>query len=161
MSRVKEALLLEDIDLAEERVRKIVELDPFYSVYRLELGEVLIKQGKFEEACKIYRSAARLGPPGTAIAWFMAGQCHEKLGEIDIACDCYLASVEMDELAISAVERINKLAPNLGNSALVNWSNIRLLQLREEEKIYDQQTRTSYIPEASSELKRSGQAVRL
>jgi hypothetical protein len=156
-SRTKEALWLGDIDLAEERAKKLTQMEPLDPRYRLELGEILIKQGKIEEAAKMYRSAARLGPPGTAIAWFMAGQCHEKLGELDIACDCYLASVRMDSLAISAVERLNNLAPRLGNSAILNWSNMRLLQLQEQQKIIANQSRTSDIPEASSELKKAGE----
>ncbi|MFN6516560.1 MAG: tetratricopeptide repeat protein [Nostoc sp. CreGUA01] len=158
-SRTKEALWLHDLDLAEDRARKLTQMSPLEPRYCLELGEILIKQGKIEEAAKIYRSAARLGPPGTAIAWFMAGQCYEKLGELDIACDCYLASIQMDSLAISAVERLNRLAPNLGNSALVNWSNIRLSELREQQKNIASQPRTSYIPEASSELKRAAEAI--
>ncbi|MCF2152110.1 tetratricopeptide repeat protein [Desmonostoc muscorum LEGE 12446] len=156
-SRTKEALWLGDIDLAEERARQMVEMEPLYSRYRLQLGEILIKQSKFEEAAKMYRSATRLGPPGTAIAWFMAGQCHEKMGDIDIACDCYLASVQMDELAISAVDKLNNLAPRLGNLALVNWSDMRLLQLQEQQKNIANQSRTSYISEASSELKIAGE----
>ncbi|BAG03419.1 conserved hypothetical protein [Microcystis aeruginosa PCC 9809] len=156
-SRTKEALWLGDIDLAGERAKKMVELEPLYSHYRLQLGEVLLKQNKFEEAAKIYRSATRLGPPGMAIAWFMAGQCHERLGEIDIACDCYLASVQMDELAISAVEKINKLAPRLGNSMLTDWSTARLEQLREQQRGIVSKTKTSYIPEAASALKLAGE----
>ncbi|MCF4967765.1 tetratricopeptide repeat protein [Nostoc sp. CMAA1605] len=158
-SRTKEALWLGDIDLAEARAKKIVEMEPFYSRYRLQLGEIFIKQGKVAEAAQMYRSAARLGPPGTAIAWFMAGQCHEKLGDLDIACDCYLASIQMDSLAISAVERLYNLAPRLGNSALLNWSNIRLSELREQQKAIASQPRTSYIPEASSALKKAGEPV--
>jgi tetratricopeptide (TPR) repeat protein len=158
-SRSKEALWLKDIDLAEARARRLIQLEPLYSRYRLQLGEILIKQGKIEEAAKMYRSAARLGPPGTAIAWFMAGQCHEKLGELDIACDCYLASVQMDSLAISAVERLNHLAPSLGNSALLNWSNTRLSELRDQQKIIANQPRISYMPEASSELKTAAEAL--
>lgn len=156
-SRTKEALWLGDIDLAEERAKKMIKMEPLYSRYRLQLGEILIKQGKVEEASKIYRSAARLGPPGTSIAWFMAGQCHEKMGDIDIACDCYLASVQMDELAISAVERLHYLAPQLGNSALANWSTARLQELKEQQKQIASQPRTSYIPEASSGLKLAGE----
>jgi tetratricopeptide (TPR) repeat protein len=156
-SRTKEALWLGDIDLAEERAKKMIKMEPLYSRYYLQLGEVLIKQGKVEEASKIYRSAARLGPPGTPIAWFMAGQCHEKLGDIDIACDCYLASVQMDDLAISAVERIHYLAPQLGNSALANWSTARLQELKQQQKQIASQPRTSYIPEASSGLKLAGE----
>jgi hypothetical protein len=156
-SRTKEALWLGDVELAEERAKTMVEREPLYSRYRLQLGEILIKQKKIEDAAKMYRSAARLGPPGTAIAWFMAGQCYETLGELDIACDCYLVSVQMDSLAISAVERLNKLAPYLGNSALINWSKIRLLELQEQQKAYVNQPRTSYIPEASSGFKIAGE----
>jgi tetratricopeptide (TPR) repeat protein len=156
-SRTKEALWLGDIDLAEERAKKMVEMEPLYSRYRLQLGEVLLKQNKFEEAAKIYRSATRLGPPGMAIAWFMAGQCHERLGEIDIACDCYLSSVQLDELAISAVEKINKLAPRLGNSMLEAWSTMRLEQLREQQRGIVSKTKASYIPEAASALKLAGE----
>lgn len=156
-SRTKEALWLGDVDLAEERAKKMVAMEPLYSRYRLQLGEVLLKQNKYEEAAKIYRSATRLGPPGMAIAWFMAGQCHERLGELDIACDCYLASVQMDELAISAVEKINKLAPHLGNSMLKDWSTMRLEQLREQQRGIVSKTKTSYIPEAASALKLAGE----
>jgi tetratricopeptide (TPR) repeat protein len=158
-SRTKEALWLRNLELAEDRARRLTQMSSLEPRYYLELGEILIKRNKIEEAAKVYRSAARLGPPGTAIGWFMAGQCHEKLGDIDIACDCYLASIQMDELAISAVERLNKLAPRLGNSALVEWSNIRLSELREQQKIIANQPTTSYIPEASSELKRAAEKI--
>jgi tetratricopeptide (TPR) repeat protein len=155
-SRTKEALWLGDIDLAEMRARQVVDRDPFYPKFRLQLGEVLLKQRKIEEAANMYRSAARLGPPGTPIAWFMAGQCHEQLGELELACDCYLASIQMDELAISAVERLNKLASRMGNQVLESWSTMRLNQLLEQQKNMPNNIGSSYIPEASSELKSSG-----
>jgi tetratricopeptide (TPR) repeat protein len=152
-SRTKEALWLKDFDLAEERARKLVEMDPLYPRYRLQLGEILIKQSKIEEALMMYRSAARLGPPGTAIAWFMAGQCHEKLENPELACDCYLASVKLDSLAISAIERLTKLSPQLGNPALAYWSTSRLAELQERQRQIASQPRNTYIPEASSGLK--------
>ncbi|UKO97981.1 tetratricopeptide repeat protein [Nostoc sp. UHCC 0870] len=158
-SRTKEALWLGDIDLAEERSQKLTQMDKLDPRYRLELGEIYIKQGKIAAAAQMYRSAARLGPPGTEIAWFMAGQCHEQLGEIDIACDCYLAAIQMDSLAISAVERLNLLAPRLGDLALTQWSNIRLSELREQQEIIANQPTTSYIPEASSELKKAAEKI--
>jgi tetratricopeptide (TPR) repeat protein len=156
-SRTKESMWLGDLDMAEEKVKKLNQMDPLDPRYRLELGEIFLKKGKVEEAAKVYRSAARLGPPGTPIAWFMAGQCHEKLGDIDVACDCYLASVQMDDLAISAVERLHFLAPQLGNSALANWSTARLQELKEQQKQIASQPRNSYIPEASSGLKLAGE----
>jgi len=54
-SRTKEALWLGDIDLAEERSKKMVAMEPLYSRYRLQLGEILLKQNKFEEAASLKR----------------------------------------------------------------------------------------------------------
>jgi tetratricopeptide (TPR) repeat protein len=131
-SRTKEALWLPDLDLAEERARQLVERNILDPRYRLELGEVLLKRKKIEEAAQVYRSATRLGPPGTAIAWFMAGQCYQSLGDLQLAYDCYLACVHFDPLAISAVKRLGQIAPLLGDENLANWSQLRLSQLQEE-----------------------------
>jgi hypothetical protein len=131
-SRTKEALWLQDLDLAEERARKLVERDVLDPRYRLELGEVLLKRGKVEEAVQAYRSATRLGPPGTAVAWFMMGQCYQSWGELELAYDCYLASLDCDPLAISPVKRLGQIAPLLGDENLANWSQLRLSQLQEE-----------------------------
>ncbi len=133
-SRTKEALWLKDLDLAEERARKLVERDILDPRYQLELGEVLLKQDKVEEAAQVYRSATRLGPPGTAIAWFMAGQCYQSLGELELAYDCYLACLHCDPLAISAIKRLSKLAPVLGNKNLTAWCQLRLSQLEQEKQ---------------------------
>ena len=152
-SRVKEALWLGDLDLAEERARRLIAMEPLDPRYRLELGELLIKVGKIEEAAKIYASATRLGPPGTAVAWFMKGQCYEALGEIEIACDSYLKALQIDSLAISAVERLAKLAPALGNSTLVSWSKLRLMELQEQQQMNSVNPQHLFISEVSSELK--------
>lgn len=156
-SRSKEALWLKDLDLAEERVRIIVEMEPLESRYHLELGEVLTKQGKIEEAASVYRTATRLGPPGTPVAWFMAGQCHEKMGELDIACDCYLASLYIDPEAISVLQLLSQLAPRLGNPGLVNWCNLRLAELQEKQKKLKPKTKPAYQTESVSALKRSAE----
>ena len=133
-SRTKEALWLRDFDLAEERARKLVERDILDPRYRLELGEVLLKRGRVEEAVQVYRCATRLGPPGTAVAWFMMGQCYQSLGELELAYDCYLASLDCDPLAISPVKRLGQIAPLLGDENLASWSEVRLSQLQEEKK---------------------------
>jgi tetratricopeptide (TPR) repeat protein len=158
-SRTKEALWLKDILLAEERARKLVQREPLYSRHHLRLGEILLKQDKVEEARYIYYSAARLGPPETPVSWFMAGQCHERLGQLDLACDCYISSIQMDEFSISAVERLNKLAPRLDDLALQNWSHMRLQQLQDYQNNMASSMGSSFIPEASSELKSSGKLV--
>jgi tetratricopeptide (TPR) repeat protein len=133
-SRTKEALWLRDLDLAHERSQQLVQRDPFDPKYYVELGEILIKQGKFEDAAKTYRSAIRLGPPYTSIALYMAGQCYQALGELDMACDFYLASLKLDPVAICAVERLADLAPRLGNVSLANWSQLRLTELQAQQQ---------------------------
>ncbi|MEH2276481.1 MAG: tetratricopeptide repeat protein [Nostoc sp.] len=159
-SRVKEALWLGDLDLAQERARRLIAMEPLDSRYRLELGELLIKVSKIEEAAKIYASATRLGPPGTAVAWFMKGQCYEALGEIEIASDSYLTALQIDSEAISAVERLAKLAPDLGNSALVNWSKLRLMELQKQKQMNPVNSQHLFISEVSSELKTAAQGIR-
>lgn len=133
-SRTKEALWLGDLDLALERVRRVIEREPLDPRYRLELGEVLLRQGKIKEAIAAYRSATRLGPPGTTVAWFMTGQCYESLSELEMACDCYLACLRADPLAISALKRLEGLARRLGNSVLANWSQLRLSELQKQKQ---------------------------
>jgi tetratricopeptide (TPR) repeat protein len=158
-SRTKEALWLRDLDLAEERSRRLAQMNSLDPRYHLELGEILIKQGKIEEAAKVYRSATKLGPPGTPIAWFMAGQCYQALGELEMACDCYLTSLKIDPEAICAVEQLTNVAPSLGNSALVNWSKLRLIELQEQKQRMSAKPQRSYISEASSELETTAQAM--
>lgn len=154
-SRSKESIWLKDLDLAEERVRIIVEMEPLEPRYHLELAEVLTKRGKFEEAAKVYRSATRLGPPGTPVAWFMAGQCHEKMGELELASDCYLASLQIEPEAISVVKHLSNLAPRLGNPALVNWSNMRLAELQQQQQQLKPINAPKFQSESLSVLKRS------
>jgi tetratricopeptide (TPR) repeat protein len=125
-SRTKEAMWLGELDLAEARARELVELTPLDAKARIELGEVLLERGQLEAAGVEYRTAARLGPPGTAIAWFMAGQCDEARGQLDLAFDAYLASTEADPLGVSAFERVAALASGLGVPALRTWALAQL-----------------------------------
>lgn len=122
-SRVKEAFRLDELELAEARARELVEdVDPYDPGARIELGEVLIERGKMAEAAEVYVSAAHLGPRGTAIAWFMAGQCYEHLEDPLRACDCYLATHTADPLGISPLRRLASLAKRIGWLPLAEWA---------------------------------------
>jgi Flp pilus assembly protein TadD len=61
-SRTKEALWLGNLDLAEERARRLAQRDALDSKYQGELGEVLVKRGKIAEAAQAFHAAIRLGP---------------------------------------------------------------------------------------------------
>jgi tetratricopeptide (TPR) repeat protein len=133
-SRTKEALWLGDLDLAEERACKLTQRDPLDPRYWNEVGEVLLKQGRIEEAAQAYRCASRLGPPCASVACFMAGQCYQSLGEIELACDYYLSCLRYDPLSISAVKRLSQIAADLGNEKLEEWCQLRLPQLEQQKQ---------------------------
>lgn len=122
-SRVKEALLLGDLGLAEERAQALVAHTPLDPRAWLELGQVLVESDKVEEALRAYQAAARFGPPGTEVAMFMAGQCHEAQGDLEAAADAFIAAIAIDPQAVSAVERLQAIAPHVtGAAQLARWS---------------------------------------
>lgn len=133
-SRAKEALWLKDLELAEARTRHLVTSEVNEPRYQLELGEILLKKGQYSDSAKCYRKAARLGPPDTAIAWFMAGQCYQSLGDQEAAYQCYASSIDSDPYAISPVKRICQLANSLEPDYFVQWAAIRLAQLEKKKK---------------------------
>lgn len=129
-SRTKEALWLEDKELALARVQRAVELSPNDSRAWLQLGQVQIERDEPEAALAAYRRAARLAPPGREIALFMAGQCLEVLDDLDSACDAYLGALQADPLGISAAEQLEAVATQLGHDTIVRWVRPHLEQLR-------------------------------
>jgi tetratricopeptide (TPR) repeat protein len=129
-SRTKEALWLQDKDLALERVQKLVDLSPYDSRAWLQLGEVYIECEKPQEALAAYLHATRLAPPGREIAWFMAGQCYEELDNTELACDAYLAALQFDPLGIGAAELLENAASRLNHSLILSWVRPRLEQLK-------------------------------
>lgn len=129
-SRTKEALWLDDKDLALERVQRAVALSPNDSRAWLQLGQVHIELDEPERAVAAYRRAARLAPPGREIAWFMAGQCCEALDDPESACDAYLSALQADPLGISAAEQLEAVASQLGHTTITSWIRPYLEHLR-------------------------------
>ncbi|NEQ88948.1 MAG: hypothetical protein F6K26_56440 [Moorea sp. SIO2I5] len=77
------------------------------------------------------------------------------MGELEVASDCYLASLQIEPEAISVVEQLSDLAPRLGNTALTNWSNLRLTELQEMQQQLKPKPTSGYQSESLSELKRA------
>lgn len=128
-SRTKEALWLDDLDLAEERALKTVALSPYDVRAWLHLGQVYCTRDDAARALGAYRRAIRLAPPGREIAYFMAGQCLEMLGDPESACDAYLSSLECDPGGISAAESLVDVAERLGDTAVARWARARVEHL--------------------------------
>jgi tetratricopeptide (TPR) repeat protein len=135
-SRTKEALLLGDRDLAEERVRRCIEFAPLDPQAWLDLGQVLVERDDFAGAADAYRTAARFGPPATEAALFMLGQCLEQLGDSEAARDAYLHALDLDPLGVSSLEQLAGLAetPNAADGVVSTWARNRLHELGEAEE---------------------------
>jgi tetratricopeptide (TPR) repeat protein len=113
-SSTKEAILLQDYDLAYQRAHELgVTLDPFDSRYKLELGQVCLLRQEYRKAAHFYHQAFLLGAPCTEIALFMEGQCYEAIGDLEAAYRCYLLCLDYDPKAISALKKVAELTPKL------------------------------------------------
>jgi tetratricopeptide (TPR) repeat protein len=129
-SRTREALWLNESELALSRATRAVALTPYDSRAWLLLGEVYLECDRPREALAAYRRAARFAPPGGEIAWFMAGQCYEMLDDPESACDSYLSSLKADPLGISAAEQLEDVACQLGHATILSWVRTHLAELR-------------------------------
>ena len=135
-SRIKEALALNDYALAERRARTLVGGNPNEPRARLHLGQILIENGKIEEAQEEYLTAAELGPPGSEIALFMAGQCYQALGNNKAALRCFKRSLHYDPMGISALEALGSLDTALfskdgGLSLIEKWAGESLVSIKQ------------------------------
>ncbi|MEO6348866.1 MAG: tetratricopeptide repeat protein [Aquaticitalea sp.] len=74
----------------------IISDDTFVGAY-LEKGKVLEKQKKYSEAIENYKITLALDEP-TSFALLRMGNCHEKLGEFDLAMQYYYKTVHEDPL---------------------------------------------------------------
>ncbi len=129
-SRVREAQVLGDPALVEQRARQLVAAGPLDSRAWLHLGEALISLERFAEAAQAYREAHRLGPPSSEIALFNLGQCHEMLDEAEPALDAYAELLQIHPYAISAAERIVSIAAERGSS-YQSWAQALLASLEQ------------------------------
>lgn len=120
-SRMREALWLGDWDLALERMRELVQIDPWDAKAYVELGQLLAQRGELEEATQCFLRAARYGPPGTAVAYYLAGWCYEQGEDLEQACQCYMAALRIDPEGISALQGLVRCARRLGHTPLVEW----------------------------------------
>lgn len=63
----------------------------------------------------------------------MIGQCHDAIDEPECACDAYLASLDLDPLAISAAQRLSEVAEASGSPDLARWARAKAAGLTDIE----------------------------
>ncbi|MER6420613.1 tetratricopeptide repeat protein [Streptomyces sp. NPDC001137] len=128
-TRTREAQWNRDLDRAEDLVTRSTAMNPLDPMRHSVRGEVLAHRGRWGQAAAAFERAAALGPPLTPMAWYMAGQCRENLGELDTALSHYLACVHVDPGAVSAYRSIAALARRCGFPALAGHAEAALHRL--------------------------------
>lgn len=84
-------------DDAMAHYRKSIEMDPYYSEYYNEVGNILQRQERYEEANAMYALAIAYSAPYPEVH-HNKGICHSALGEIDAALASFDRSLEMNPL---------------------------------------------------------------
>lgn len=127
-SRTKEALWLDDLDLAASRAAELTRVDPYDSKVWAELGQVHYLQENWQRAAEEYVVAAMLGPPASSVGRHMAGVCFRKLGLDFLAGFLFKETLEIDPLGISSRQEIFDLPDIEVLDTLKQWarSNVRL-----------------------------------
>lgn len=128
-SRTKEAIFVGDLDLAGVRSSEQLSIDPHDPKNHIEFGDIHLRLGRLEEAREAFHKASVLGPPGVAVALFLAGQASEKLGDYQAATDYYMRTLTVDPEGYSALERLVKLGAELDVPGVEKWISTRLLEL--------------------------------
>lgn len=105
----KVAIQCGDNRFALRLARERVAIDTNDSVGYIELGNALFRLHRWEEAGEAYSLGACLGPPGTEIAWYLAGESFERAGRTTEAVDTYLASLGVDPGGVSPKSGLRRL----------------------------------------------------
>lgn len=80
---------------AVEYLGATMEMDPNYSEYYNDRGNVLLKLGRLEEAVADYRVAIRLSPPYHEV-WTNLGQCLRQMGKLEEAVEAFSRALDLN-----------------------------------------------------------------
>ena len=83
------------LDEGLEYYRKTILMDPNYSEYHNESGNILQEQGRYQEAIDSYTVAIRCSAPYAEV-YFNKAVCHARLEEFEAALHCFDFSLELN-----------------------------------------------------------------
>jgi tetratricopeptide (TPR) repeat protein len=75
--------------------RKTILMDPNFSEYHNEVGNILQEQARYQEAIDSYARAIRCSSPYPEV-YFNKAVCHARLDEFDAALGCFEISLELN-----------------------------------------------------------------
>lgn len=107
--------------------RAYVDCDPCDGGGHLELGDILIRLEEYDQAVTHYTIAACLGPPGSFIGHYMAGECLDRMGKETSAAIELLCSIDVHpegtspRQALADVLQRQALEPL--TARVVEWAN--------------------------------------
>jgi tetratricopeptide (TPR) repeat protein len=79
---------------AIEHYTAVIAMDPNYSEYYNERGNLYLRLGRFADALTDYQRAIALSPPYAEV-FTNLGQCHRKLGQMDLAVEAYSRALDL------------------------------------------------------------------
>jgi tetratricopeptide (TPR) repeat protein len=79
-----------------EYYRRAIQMDPNYSEYHNELGNILQDEDAYEEAIAHYETAIRCSAPYPEV-YFNKGACHARLGMLEEALEALSTSLELNK----------------------------------------------------------------
>ncbi|MDQ2893277.1 MAG: tetratricopeptide repeat protein [Pseudomonadota bacterium] len=87
--------MLGQLDVALDFYARAIEMDPYYSEYYNEMGNILQRQERYDEALDAYASAERYSAPYPEL-FHNRGVCQARREEWDAACTSLTRSLDLD-----------------------------------------------------------------
>lgn len=109
-TRAREAVTIGDVELAHDRIKRLLILDPDDSKVHIQAGESWWRLGQPEQALKHFEMAIQLGPPGLILALFLSGAAKEALGDTKGAAYAHDLVMRYDPSSISSRQALQRLS---------------------------------------------------
>ena len=122
-SRSKEALLLKNIDLAIERLKVLLPYDSDNGLLHLELGNMYMKNRKFDAAREAWVTGSKCPPPWDIQCSLNLADLEKRLGAVERASSVCLEILRLDPWCVSALQTLNELG--MTKIASDHWRVIR------------------------------------
>lgn len=100
---------------AIEYYSAVIEMDPNYSEYYNERGNLFLQTGRLQEACADYLQAIELSPPYFEV-FANLGQCYRRIGEMAEAIEAYSRALDINPDHLLALLGRAKAHEELGHS---------------------------------------------